>query len=213
MKIVIVHNFYQRSGGEDVVFDQERELLKRKGHEVIVYTRSNHELAHESLLDRVGNLQRTIWARDSRREIERLLHKEKPDIVHIHNTLMMISPSIYGACVDAGVPTVQTLHNFRLLCPVSTLSRDGKVCTECIDHGLLAGVRHACYRNSRTATAAVAMMLAIHRVRGTWRNEISAYIALTKFAKRLFVENGLPAEKNYVKPNFVDPDPGERPVD
>jgi glycosyltransferase involved in cell wall biosynthesis len=210
LKIAIIHNFYQQPGGEDVVFEQERQLLERKGHKVIVYTRSNSELEDSSSWNRAGLLKRIVWAEDSNAEVKGLLQREKPDVVHIHNTFMVISPSIYKACIDAGVPTVQTLHNFRLLCPASTLLRQGEVCEECIEKSLLQSIRYGCYRHSRPTTAAVALMLAVHRVRGTWSNDISAYVALTEFAKQKFLTNGFPPEKIFVKPNFVEPDPGER---
>jgi len=207
MKILIVHNFYQQPGGEDVVFAQERALLERKGHTVLTYTRSNHELNDATAANQLKLVKNMLWADDSRRDIQKLLREERPDIVHTHNTFFTISASIFGACKDAGVPVVQTLHNFRILCPVSTLCRNGAVCRECIDESLLRGVRYGCYHQSKSKTAAVALMLAAHRARGTWVKEVSAYIALTNFAKRLFVENGLPEEKIYVKPNFVEPDP------
>ena len=210
MKILLVHNFYREPGGEDVVFAQEQRLLERKGHQVITYTRSNHETDSFSLIEQLGLLKTIVSAQDSRIDIERLLHKEKPDVVHVHNTFMMISPSIYKACNQARVPIVQTLHNYRLLCPASYLFRDGAVCEECISGSLMRGVRYGCYRESRAATAAVASMLKMHRMLGTWSASIDAFISLTEFAKQKLVENGFPPERVHVKPNFVDEDPGER---
>lgn len=210
MKILVVHNSYREPGGEDIVVAQEKRLLKSKGHTVIEYARSNHEANNASVVDRMRLLKTIVSAQDSRMDVQQLLETERPDIVHIHNTFMMVSPSIYQACVDAKIPTVQTVHNYRLLCPATYLFRDGKVCEECIDHGLMRGVQHGCYRDSRLTTAAVALMLQVHRTRGTWTNEIDAFILLTEFAKRKLTENGLPSEKVYVKPNFVECDPGER---
>jgi glycosyltransferase involved in cell wall biosynthesis len=210
MKILLIHNFYREPGGEDVVFAQEQRLLERKGHCVITYVRSNQEADDSSVIDRLRMLKTIVWAQDSRKDIKLLLHAEKPDLVHVHNTFMMVSPSIFEACTEAGVPTVQTVHNYRLLCPATYLFRNGQVCEECISVGLMSGVRHGCYRNSRTATAAVAIMLAVHRTRETWSKEVNAFISLTEFAKRKLVDSGLPPEKVHVKPNFVEHDPGER---
>ncbi len=212
MKILLVHNFYQQPGGEDVVFAQERQLLERKGHQVITYTRDNDEANPSSAFDRLRLIRRIISAPDSRRDIAAILRTEKPDVAHIHNTFMMISPSIYEACNEACVPIVQTLHNFRLFCPASTFCRNGRVCEDCSQVGLASSVRHACYRSSRASTAAVALMLQVHRVQGTWNRRVNAFIALTEFAKRKFVDNGLLPQRIHVKPNFVDPDPGEREV-
>lgn len=208
MKIILVHNAYQRPGGEDVVFDQERKLLEDNGHQVVVYRRSNWETDSYDGVKRLVLVRNTIWSSDSRDDFAKLLRAEKPDLVHVHNTFVMISPSIYSACREAGVPVVQTLHNFRLLCPSATFFRDGKICEECTEHSLLRSVRYGCYRDSRAATATVAMMLATHRYLRTWERDVTAYIALTQFTRNKFVQHGLPAQKVFVKPNFVHPDPG-----
>ena len=210
MKIVLAHNFYQQPGGEDQVYAQERQLLESRGHKVVTYVRSNDELRKASPWKKVLWPKRMIWSGDSHRQIRELLHKEKPDIVHVHNTFTQISPSIFAACGEAGIPVVQTLHNFRLLCPAATFFRDGKVCEECRDFGLWRGIRHACYRQSTVATAAVATMLTAHRTARTWVEKVTGFIALTQFARRKFSESGLSPEKIHVKPNFVFPDPGER---
>jgi glycosyltransferase involved in cell wall biosynthesis len=210
MKIVLVHSFYRQAGGEDVVFQSEKRLLERAGHKIIPFVRSNVELKDDSLMDCIGIVPKMIWSQQSRQSFSAILDSERPDIVHVHNTFMAISPSIYSACSERGVPVIQTLHNFRLLCPASSFFRSGSVCEECVDQSLLQSIVHGCYRNSREATGAVALMLATHRALGTWRTYVDRYIALTEFAKEKFVRAGFPASKFVVKPNFADPDPGER---
>lgn len=207
MKIILVHCHYQQPGGEDVVFEQERRLLERAGHQVVVFQRSNFEVDSYPGVKRLVLIQKAIWNDSSRKEFAEVLRTEKPDVVHVHNTWIMISPSIYSACREAGVPVVQTLHNYRLLCPVGTFFRDGKVCEECLDHTLWRSIRNGCYRDSRAETAAVGMMLAVHRTRHTWEREVESYVVLSEFARKKFLRGGLPAEKIFVKPNFVDPDP------
>jgi glycosyltransferase involved in cell wall biosynthesis len=210
MKIVLVHNSYQQSGGEDVVFEQERANLERAGHEVIVYHRSNSEIDDLGALGRLSLVKNSVWSSDSRREFGALLSGECPDVVHVHNTFVMISPSIYSACREFGVPVVQTLHNFRLMCPSATFFRDGKICEDCVDNSLWSGIRHGCYRDSKAATATLALILSSHRRLGTWRDSIHRYIALTDFARDKFISAGFGPAKIVVKPNFVDRDPGRR---
>jgi glycosyltransferase involved in cell wall biosynthesis len=210
MKVLLVHNSYQQPGGEDVVFEQERRMLERAGHQVVVYHRSNHELDEASLVGRLTLAPKVIWSADTRREFAEILLREKPQVIHIHNTFMMISPSVYSACREARVPVVQTLHNYRLLCPAATFFRQGRVCEECLEHSLWRGVRHGCYRDSRAQTAVVALMLAVHRRRNTWAKEVNYFIALSEFSRGKFIEAGIAADKIGVKPNFVHPDPGER---
>jgi glycosyltransferase involved in cell wall biosynthesis len=211
MKILLVHNSYQQPGGEDVVFEQERQMLETAGHIVLTYRRSNWDVADYVGFRRIELAGRAIWNRDVRQHFAKLLAQEKPDLVHVHNTFVIVSPSIFSACHEAGVPVVQTLHNYRLYCPAATFFRDGHSCEECVEHSLWRGVAHSCYRDSRAATAAVALMLAVHRQRQTWTQDVDCYIALTQFARNKFVQAGLPAGKVFVKPNFVYPDPCARP--
>jgi glycosyltransferase involved in cell wall biosynthesis len=206
MKILLVHNFYQLPGGEDQVFAQEAELLRGRGHQVVLYQASNDQVKGQNPLVTVAN---TIWNQAAYRELRQLMHREKPDIVHVHNTFQVISPAIYYAANEEGIPVVQTLHNYRLLCPASTFFRDGKVCEDCLGKKIpWPSVLHSCYRGSKLASAAVTVMLATHNYKQTWNQTVSAYIALTDFARNKFIEGGFPAEKIFVKPNYLQTDPG-----
>jgi len=206
MRILLVHNFYQQTGGEDLVVADEARLLASRGHDVAQYSIHNDQVKSLSPLA-LG--QRTIWSRPSYRDVRAAIVTHRPEVVHVHNTLPLLSPSVYYAASAEGVPVVQTLHNYRLMCPAALCFRDGHVCTDCVGKSVAVGaVRHACYRESRSASAAVVTMLSVHRLLGTWERKISVYIALTAMARRLFIESGLAAEKLVVKPNFVDPDPG-----
>ena len=205
MRVLIAHNSYRHIGGEDVVVAAERALLERNGHEVVTFTASNHAVT--GLASRIVTALRAPYATETRDALARRLADCRPDLVHVHNFFPLLSPSIYDACADAGVPVVQTLHNYRLVCPVATLSRRGKVCELCVTGSAYQSVLHGCYRGSRAGTLAVARMIEYHRGRDTWRTRVDRFIALTDFARRKFVEGGLPAGKISVKPNFVD-DPG-----
>jgi glycosyltransferase involved in cell wall biosynthesis len=210
MKIALVHNTYLVQGGEDVVFWQERRLLQEAGHQVFEYQRFNREMEQYSAVRRLTMIGRTVWASDSYREFTELLQQNRPDVVHVHNTFPLISPSILWACRKERVPVVHTLHNYRLLCPGANFIRDGKPCEDCTRGSIWQSVAHGCYRDSRTQTAAVALMLSVHRAKKTWTEAVDRYIVLTEFARSRFVNAGLPADKITIKPNFVDPDPGKR---
>ena len=210
MKIVLVHNTYREKGGEDVVFESERRLLVRAGHNVIVFVRDNTDLRDNSFADKIAILPRMLWSSNARSEFVSVLDAAQPDLVHIHNTFLSISPSIYSACAERAIPVVQTLHNFRLLCPGGNLFRHGATCHECADHSLFRSVLHGCYRNSVPATASVALMLALHRALNTYGKSVTRFIALTAFAKQQFVSAGFPDGRIVVKPNFAEPDSRER---
>ena len=183
-------------------------MLERAGHTVCTYKRSNWEANDYAGVKRIQLAARVVWSEESRSDFTDLLRREKPDIVHVHNTFMMISPSIFSACRKAGIPVVETLHNYRLYCPAGTFFRDGHICEECVNHGVWRGVARGCYRESRAATSVVALMLSVHHQQRTWVRDIDRFIALTEFARSKFLNAGLPADKVTVKPNFVDPDPG-----
>ncbi len=210
MKILLAHNQYQQPGGEDAVHAAEAELLKNHNHSVVEYRRHNNEIRGNHGLTNINLLPRAIWAKDSYEEIRNTIERERPILAHFHNIFPLISPASYYACREAGVPVIQTLHNYRLFCPAATFFRNGQICQECIGHGLWRGVRYGCYRGSRAATATVALMLAFHRYRETWTEMVDCYIVLSQFSREKFVEAGLPSAKVLVKPNFVHPDPGVR---
>jgi glycosyltransferase involved in cell wall biosynthesis len=209
MRILLVHERYQQRGGEDAVADAEAGLLERNGHSVFQYERHNNEFARQGLLTTVSAGIGAVWALKSFHDMDALLEKHKPEVAHFHNTLPLISPSAYHACARRGVPVVQTLHNYRLVCPGATLLREGRVCEACLGKKIAwRAVAHGCYRGSRPASAAVAAMLAVHGALRTWQTKVDAYIALSEFAREKFVSGGLPRQRIVVKPNFVHPDPG-----
>jgi glycosyltransferase involved in cell wall biosynthesis len=206
MNVLLVHNFYQQPGGEDQVFADEGTLLEAHGHTVARFTMDNDAIEG---MGKVELARKTIWNNDSRQKLCDAARAIKADIVHFHNTFPLVSPAGYYGAHDAGAAVVQTLHNYRLLCPAATFYREGQVCEKCLGRAVPApAVRYKCYRGSRVASAAIASMLTFHRMKGTWQQQVDLYIALTEFAKSKYIAGGLPAQKIAVKPNFVDPDPG-----
>lgn len=201
MRVLIAHNAYQQKGGEDGVVASELELLQSRGVEVAVYSRHNDDIAGMSKLALAGQ---TLWSSRTEADIAKWVADFRPDVIHAHNTFPLISPSLYIAADKAGVPVVQTLHNFRLFCPQAMLLRNGKVCEDCLGKLPWRGVVRGCYRGSRAQTAVIGGMQVLHRALGTYRNKVTRYIALNEFCRNKFVEGGLPAERIMVKPNFVD---------
>lgn len=208
-RVLVVHNRYRLPGGEDAVVEAEAGLLRARGHAVETYLRDNDELQD---MGKVDALAQTLWSRRTSRDIARLVERFRPDVIHAHNTFALVSSSLYWAAARAGVPVVQTLHNFRLLCVQAMFLRGGRVCEDCIGRLPWRGVAHKCYRNSRPQSAALAAMLGVHRALGTYRDKVARYIALNEFCRRKFIEGGIPAARIAVKPNFVDVErPGDGP--
>lgn len=215
-KVLLVHNYYQLPGGEDTVVANEKKLLEAHGHEVVLYTRHNSELKNMNFARKMLLPFSTVFNPRTYREIRSRIKAEKVDIVHVHNTLNLVSPAVYYAAVSCNVPAVQTVHNFRFLCPGATFYRDGKICEECLEKGLGCALKHKCYRGSRLQTLACVISTLIHRATGIYRK--IHYICLTEFNRQKLLQlKQIPEENVHVKPNFAVEHgvmiPGEERVD
>jgi glycosyltransferase involved in cell wall biosynthesis len=200
-RVLIVHNSYRQRGGEDVVVDAELRLLREHGHVVATYSRDNDSIDN---LPKTTVAMDTLWSSRTMVELDRRIAAFKPDVIHIHNTFPLVSPSLYWAAARRNVPVMQTLHNFRLLCPQAMFLRNDNVCEDCLGHSPWRSVMRSCYRDSAAQTAVLAGMLMLHRTIGTYDRKVTRYIALNRFSRDKFVEGGLPADRISIKPNFVD---------
>ena len=216
MKILFIHNYYRFAGGEDSVVAAEINLLFTHGHQVELWFMDNKDFPpglHGSIRIKFIAALNTTYSERSKNNVLTKLKAFKPDLVHVHNFFPQISPSIYDACLELNIPVVQTLHNYRLICPGAMLMRNGKICELCVTGSPYQAVLYNCYRDSTLSSLVVAKMVATHRKLGTWQHKVNRYIALTDFAKAKFIEAGFPAEKISVKPNFVnDPFQHKSPV-
>jgi glycosyltransferase involved in cell wall biosynthesis len=209
-RVLQVHTRYRQAGGEDEVVAAERQLLEEAGLSVAQVVFDNpgsrgSRLSPAPLAQGVA----AIWSRGAARRVRDAIKANGSQVVHVHNTFVAASPSVYAAAGALGVPVVQTLHNYRLVCPAATVYRDGRPCTDCLGRGIpWPAVVHACYRGSRAQSAVVAAALTVGRAKRTYSRRIGAYIALTGFQRDLLVKGGLPADRIQVVPNFLEPDPG-----
>jgi glycosyltransferase involved in cell wall biosynthesis len=205
MRILLAHDHYRSTApsGEDAVFRNERALLEKNQNEVIAFERFNDDIDESRLGKRLRLALDGAWSKPTYEELSELVRRTHPDLVHFHNTFPLISPSAYAACQDNGVPVVQTLHNYRLICAGALLTRDGRPCEDCVGTSLLPALRHRCYRGSLPATSAVVWMLASNRWRGVYQRMVNRYIALTEFAAGRLIAGGLPSHRIEVKPNFL----------
>ena len=205
MKVLMLHNRYLVPGGEDQSTEAEVALLREHGCEVELLEEDNRRVED---LGKLRTAARTLWSMESFRRVRSRLREGRHDVVHVQNFFPLWSPSVYYAAADCGVPVVQTLHNYRLTCVNAYLFRDGHVCEDCLGRFMpWMGIRHACYRQSRAASAVLASMIGLHKFLRTWQRKVQVYVALTQFARQKYIAGGLPADKIAVKPNFVHPAP------
>jgi len=206
LRALLVHNHYQQPGGEDHVFATEADLLESVGHQVERLTTHNDRIHGMSGL---SLMRATLWSSSAFKEVRERVERFRPDVVHVHNSFPLLSPAVHHAAKRAGTAVVQTLHNYRLYCAAATFHRNDAICNRCGPKQIpWPSVVHACYRDSRLASAGVASMLVLHRALRTWSRHVDAYIALSHASKNKFVELGLPSDKLHVKYNVIHPDPG-----
>lgn len=209
MKVLVVHNRYrsEQPSGENNVVDAEVTLLAEAGHQVSLFERRSDDIAAMPLPRKAAVPLMVPWNPAVRKELAARLRASRPDVVHIHNTFPLLSPSVVAACADAGVPAVATLHNYTMVCPPGTLHRDGRICTDCVGGSPLPAVKHGCYRGSTAATLPMAASMVANRRR--WWTGVSRFFCISAAQRDLLVSAGMPGERMAVKHNFVT-DPGVR---
>jgi len=208
MTILLCHNHYQVRAGEDQVFAAECALLRAHGHHVLTYTRDNAEIPQMSLWQRLWSFFAAFHNPRTVRDLRALIARERPDVAHVHNVFPLISPALYWTLRHAGVPIVQTIHNFRFVCINGLLFHNGKVCHDCLDGRRWACVRKKCFRDGRLYSLWYALIIWWHQWRGTFQRAIDRYITLNSFTKKILVDAGFDAAHIMVKPNAATVTPG-----
>lgn len=205
MKVIAVHNFYRASApsGENVVFEQERDLLTEHGHEVKTFTTSNEEIVELGYAQQALAALEVPWSVRLYRRFRALLRDFRPQIVHFHSVFPRPSPSVLWACKREGIPSVMTIHNFRIACANGLLFRDGHVCEDCLGGTTWSGIRHGCYTSSVLRTVPIALTIEAHRRMRTWHRTVDRFITMTEFGKAKAVEMGIPPDRIRVKPHFL----------
>ncbi|HET9717853.1 MAG TPA: glycosyltransferase family 4 protein [Pseudolabrys sp.] len=201
MRVLLVHNFYQIPGGEDSVVQDELSVLKNNGVDVKLFSVTNDDI--RGMSGKIATAVQAVYSPRARHQLAKQLAEFVPDVVHVHNFFPLLSPSIFDACRDAGVPSVLTLHNFRILSPAALLHPDEITRKHRLRDSCWWSVPKGIYRNSVVGTLAVAAMIEFHKRAGTWSRKVDRFIALTDAAKQMFAQAGLPAERIVVKPNCV----------
>ncbi len=205
MKILLVHNYYGSTApsGENKVFEAERDMLLAHGETVETYTRHSDEIRGKGIWGLVKGALCTIGNPFAAADLKRKIKAFQPDIVHFHNQFPLISPLAIRAAHRCGVKVVMTLHNYRTLCAAGVPTRDGKVCTHCLDkRRVWDALRYRCYRQSLVATLPLALNIALYRK--FWMKWVDKFVCLTAFAKEMMISAGFPANKMVVKSNFIE---------
>ena len=202
MRIILIHNNYGLNaiGGEKMVFDNEHEILKENGHDVITFEVSNFE--NTNILRTIINLIFSTWNPFYYLEIRKLIKKFNPDVIHVHNYWFKLSPSIFYAAKKKRVKTVVTLHNYRMLCPGVLFLRNGKPCIDCTKKNALRSLYYRCHSNNFFKTLLSYRLFSFTKRKNYFNKYIDAYICLTDFQKNFF-QGKIPEKQLFTKANFI----------
>ena len=204
MRILQIHNFYRLPGGECSVVRAEKALLESGAHDVALFSADSNEIASWSVLEKAVSYAQIPFNWQVRRKLLRLVDSFRPEVAHVHNVFPLLSPSVYYTLYAVGVPVVQTIHNFRFICPNGQFFVKGNVCEACAQKGLMSAVWNRCMRNSVSTSALYAGAIAL-----AWRTRsipwaIDRYIALNKFFAHKLSDAGVPESRVRICGNYVD---------
>lgn len=204
LRILMLHNRYQYSGGEDISTLQEVGILKKKGHFICLAERTNESIRDFSIAQKLSLFFSSAWDAQSAKWVQsELRHLSPVDLLHVQNFFPLFSPAVHQAAKALDVPTIQHLRNFRLGCLNAYLFRQGTVCEACVGHNPWRGVWHRCYRQSLSASLSMWQMVTVNRIKRTWTQDVDAFIAPSQFAARKLAEIGIPENRLHVKANFL----------
>ncbi|WP_396597666.1 glycosyltransferase family 4 protein [Dokdonia sp. R86516] len=205
MHIVQIHNRYKDIGGEDIVVSREKLILQAAGHKVSQYIVNNNDI--NTLSRKLKTALSLPYSVSQKKLIKAFLKDSSPDVVHVHNFLPVITPSIFYACKELHIPVIVTLHNYRILCSNGLLFRDGKPCEDCIKSKWgIPAIKNGCYQESKIATVFPVISNALHGHLETWSSYIDKVILLSEFSHEIFKKSHITFrdEQVIVKPNFTE---------
>lgn len=199
MKILLVHNRYANTGGEDQVFFREKAMLEQYlGKDAVFeYTVSVKDFSKWQILRSI------LFSKFHYQQIFEMVKREQINIVHIHNYFPLLTASIFQAAKDAGAKVIHTVHNFRWWCISGNFYREEVgICKICVEEKKFwNGIRHKCYRKSFWQSLVAKTSFAYYKYIGVF-NRIDQFWVLTKFQYNLLLELGIPKEKLMIKPNM-----------
>ena len=204
MKILQIHNYYKTPGGECSVVRAEKKLLELHGHEVRLFSRDSREIDGYSTTGKISALLRIPYNLNIKQELSALLSELRPDVAHVHNVFPLLSPSIYDALSAGNIPTVQTVHNFRFLCPNGLMFIHGKICEQCQTKNLFSSVKNRCIHDSIPVSALYAMALWNAQRTGNLPGNIDRFIALNHFVSDKLKRAGIAPNKISVLGNYIE---------
>lgn len=203
MKILQVHNFYRTPGGECGVVKAEKKLLESHSHAVAQFSADSNTLDEMTFFEKAAAYLQIPYNVRIARRLESFVSEFEPDIAHVHNVFPMLSPAVYAALKRHSIPVVQTIHNYRFLCPNGLFYVKGKVCEGCQEKSYFEAVMNRCMHGSIATSALYAGAIAWGWHGGTFHSCVDQYIALNAFAANKLAAGGVSKKKIRICGNFV----------
>lgn len=210
MKILLIHNFYRFRGGEDRYVRILEEILCRNGHQVIHFFSDSRSIKQFNFLQKCLIPLKLINSPAANKELEKIVHQEKPHLAVAHNLMPLLSLSLLKVLKRNNIPILKRLENYKFLCLNGLFLRNNfNVCEVCRRGNFIPGIIHRCYQKSFFNSMGIAISEFIHRKFKTVSKTADLFLATSDFVKSKFVEAGFPGEKIAVQPNFLDFEPEE----
>jgi glycosyltransferase involved in cell wall biosynthesis len=210
MKVLMINSFhYLRGGGERCFFDL-CELLEAHGHETIPFCMAHPnnlaseydryfpstidfpaELGKPGVMPKLHVMERVLYSRQAKQKVEQIIADTRPELVHIHGFIHEMSTSILPPLKAAGLPVVQTLHDYKLVCPNTTFVSRGRVCENCKGHRYYNVVRHRCKRSSLSASFLAGLEMYFHEFFRLYEPNVDLFISPSRFLRDKLVEHGV----------------------
>ncbi|MFA6306380.1 MAG: glycosyltransferase family 4 protein [Patescibacteria group bacterium] len=214
LKILQINKFYYLKGGSERHMFDITQILEQKGHAVIPFSMqdprnktSEYDKYFISEVDlnkfSLKNIVKFFWNYDAVRKLEILIRNEKPDIAHLHNIAHQFSPAIIYVLKKHKIPVVQTLHDYKLICPNYKLFNKNKACLKCLNGKYYNCFLGECVKNSYLKSFLAMLEAYLYKWLRTYAL-VDLFIAPSQFMKDKCVESGIKEEKIKILRHFVD---------
>lgn len=231
MKILLINKFYHskhKAGGVGRHILELKKLLEKKHHKVIPFACKDKNCPPsryskyftdyqdlESIIKQGKVFSKSgfqaflnlFYNRRARKNLQKLLKKEKIDIAHIHNIYHHLSPSILYELAQKNIPVVQTLHDYNLISPNYNLYSKGRIHENCAGAKAILAAGHSCIKNSHFAGLAAALRIYWINLTRVYKKNVNLFIAPSQFIKDKHIQSGFNPKKIKVIPNFLSPMP------
>lgn len=218
MKILQVNKFFYLNGGSERYFFDVNAALEQAGHEVVHFSMKHPKNLPspyaKSFVDQIefGDGKRSLrkaahflYSTEAEKKITALVRATKPDVAHLHNIAHQLTPSIIRALKREGVPVVQTLHDYQLICPNYLLFTKGSPCERCHKKKYWQAIVNNCVQDSKVASALSAAEMTLHNVLlKSYEHGVNQFIAPSKFLYDTLVRWGWDEKQVTYVPHFVE---------